>query len=155
MLPTTLARMRMTMYSMGQPACPPPSTWPVDQVIAYHYRRYRHQEFLRFLTVIGAAAPDGPGPPPGLRQLRHAQTPCDQAVPAALAPVHRHVTPTSSTWLNMAERWFADVCSPEDPGTPRRLLPANYQLTTLAHHRHGFYSSLSKSVPQDEAGVCQ
>ena len=26
-------------------------------VIAQHYRRHRHQEFLRFLKVIGAAVP--------------------------------------------------------------------------------------------------
>jgi hypothetical protein len=28
-------------------------------VIAAHYRRHRHQEFLRFLKLIDAAAPDG------------------------------------------------------------------------------------------------
>ena len=28
-------------------------------VIAQHYRRHRHQEFLRFLKVIDAAVPDG------------------------------------------------------------------------------------------------
>ncbi len=35
-------------------------------VIAQHYRRPRHQEFLRFLKLIDAAVPDGAGPAPGL-----------------------------------------------------------------------------------------
>jgi transposase len=53
---------------------------------------------------------------------------------------HLHFTPTSSSWLNLAERWFAELTNrklrrsadrniteleTDDPRHPRRLLPAN------------------------------
>jgi transposase len=78
-------------------------------VIAQHYRRHRHQEFLRFLKLIDTAAPKdldlhlvldnyATRKTPAIREwlLRH---PC----------FHLHVTPTSASWLNLVERWFAEL----------------------------------------------
>ena len=71
-------------------------------VIAQHYRRHRHQEFLRFLKLIDTAVPEGPGPAPGAGQLRHPQDPGDQRLaaeaPAVPPALHARPAPPGSTW---------------------------------------------------------
>ena len=73
-------------------------------VIAQHYRRHRHQEFLRFLQLIDTAVPDG----------LELHLICDnyathktQAVKKWLLRhprFHLHFTPTISSWINLVER---------------------------------------------------
>ena len=71
--------------------------------------RHRHQEFIRFLQIINTKTPqdldlhlivDNYGThkhPQVLKWLkRHPR-------------FHLHFTPTSSSWLNMVERWFRDI----------------------------------------------
>lgn len=80
-------------------------------VIAQHYRRHRHQEFLRFLKVIDAAVP----------QHRELHLVLDNYATHKTEPVkkwllrhsrfHLHFTPTSASWLNLVERWFAELTS--------------------------------------------
>lgn len=48
-----------------------------------------------------------PGRAPGLRQRLDAQDPCHPAVADRTLSFHVHFTPTSSSWLNQVERWFA------------------------------------------------
>ena len=72
-------------------------------------RRHRHQEFLRFLKTIDKATPSdmdlhlildnyGTHKRPQIHQwlVKHPR-------------FHLHVTPTSSSWLNIVERWFAEL----------------------------------------------
>jgi transposase len=71
--------------------------------------RHRHQEFIRFLKKIDAETPQhvalhlivdnyGTHKHPRVNQWlrRHPR-------------VHLHFTPTSSSWLNMVERWFREL----------------------------------------------
>ncbi len=73
--------------------------------------RHRHQEFIRFLQLINVKTPqdlalhlivDNYGThkhPSVVRWLkRHPR-------------FHLHFTPTSSSWLNLVERWFSDITS--------------------------------------------
>ena len=71
--------------------------------------RHRHQEFIRFLKKIDAADARGSGPAPDRRQLRHAQTSAVKSWLQRHPRFHLHFTPTSSSWLNMVERWFREL----------------------------------------------
>ena len=77
------------------------------KVIGECHRRHRSQEFLRFLETIDASVvPDldvhlildnyGTHKTPAVRRwfVRHPR-------------FHVHFTPTSASWLNLVERWFA------------------------------------------------
>jgi transposase len=79
------------------------------KVIGQHQRRHRHQEFLRFLKTIDANTPTdldlhlicdnyGTHKTPQIHQwlVRHPR-------------FHLHFTPTYSSWLNIVERWFAEL----------------------------------------------
>ena len=78
-------------------------------VISATHRRRRHQEFLQFLRAIDAAVPAqlaahlicdhyGTHKTPEIKRwlVRHPR-------------FHLHLTPTSSSWLNLVERWFAEL----------------------------------------------
>jgi transposase len=78
-------------------------------IIADCQPRHRHQEFLRFLQRIDATvAPDldihlvldnyGTHKHPEVRKWL-----------AERPRYHVHFTPTSSSWLNQVERWFAEI----------------------------------------------
>ena len=79
------------------------------RVIAEHYPRHRHHEFLRFLRRL-----DGEFPPPTSLHLIldnyaiHGHS----RVRTWLRKRPRfvlHFIPTSSSWLNLIERWFAEL----------------------------------------------
>ena len=76
------------------------------EVIGELHRRHRSSEFLH------SCAPSKPTcRPPGCAsgdgQLRHAQDPLDQSLVCSPSRFHVHFTPTSASWLNQVERWFA------------------------------------------------
>ena len=79
------------------------------KVIGRCMQRHRHQEFIRFLNAVEAAVPDG--------KLIHAvvdnyATHKHPKVRAWLARHPRwafHFTPTSSSWLNAVEGYFAKL----------------------------------------------
>ena len=50
-----------------------------------------------------------PGDPSDLRQLRHPQTPRRPHWLDKHPRFHLHFTPTSSSWLNLVERWFREL----------------------------------------------
>jgi len=65
--------------------------------------------------VHEVSAPPGPRvprrdpPPPGDGQLWHAQASSSPGL--AEAPLISHFVPTSSSWLNLVERWFGELTS--------------------------------------------
>ena len=78
-------------------------------VISQLHRRHRHQEFLKFLKTIDANVPAtlgvhlicdnyGTHKTPEIKRwlLRHPR-------------FQLHLTPTYSSWLNLVERWFAEL----------------------------------------------
>jgi transposase len=89
-------------------------------VVGRCMQRHRHQEFLRFLNAVEAAVPAG--------KLVHAILDTDSAKPISAAHKHPkvlawlarhprwtfHFTPTSCSWLNAVEGFFATL-------TKRRL----------------------------------
>jgi len=78
-------------------------------VIASHYRRHRHQEFLRFLKVIDAAVPKDLDLHLVLDNYATHKTPQVKAWLLKHPRFHLHFTPTSSSWMNLVERWFAEL----------------------------------------------
>ena len=78
-------------------------------IISQCMPRHRHQEWLKFLKAIAPAGAQGPADPPDPGQLRH---PKHEVVRAWLdnhPRFHLHFTPTSSSWLNLVERWFREL----------------------------------------------
>jgi transposase len=78
-------------------------------VIAQHYRRHRHQEFLRFLKLIDAAVPKDLDLHLVLDHYATHKTPQVKSWLLRHPRFHLHFTPTSSSWLNLVERWFAEL----------------------------------------------
>jgi transposase len=78
-------------------------------VIAQHYRRHRHQEFLRFLKTIDSCVPKDLDLHLVLDNYATHKTPQVKAWLIKHPRFHLHFTPTSSSWLNLVERWFAEL----------------------------------------------
>jgi transposase len=108
-LPATPARMTHDYVRNGTTSLFAALDVATGPVIARHCRRHRHQEFLRFLKLIDNAVPDGldrhlicgnyathKTPAIGRRLLRHPR-------------FRLHFTPASSSWINLAERWSAEL----------------------------------------------
>lgn len=78
-------------------------------VIGTCYPRHRHEEFLKFLRTIDRETP--PGLPLHLI-LDNYGTHTHPHVKKWLEKhprFHLHFTPTSSSWVNLIERWFAEI----------------------------------------------
>jgi len=79
------------------------------KVIGDCYKRHRHQEFLKFLRRIDG---DFPGKAPLHVVMDNYGT---HGTPEVKAWFHRHprfvvhYVPTSCSWLNLIERWFAEL----------------------------------------------
>lgn len=71
--------------------------------------RHRHQEWLRFLKVIDQVTPEGREIHLIADNYATHKHPRVQKWPARHARFHVYFTPTSSSWLNMVERFFRDL----------------------------------------------
>lgn len=81
------------------------------KVIGQCYKRHRHQEFLRFLRRLD---PEFSGPLALHLVLDNYGTHTEAEVQAWLKKHPRfvlHFVPTSSSWLNLIERWFGELTS--------------------------------------------
>jgi transposase len=81
------------------------------RVIGQCYERHRHQEFLRFLRCLNQ---EFPGQVPLHLVMDNYGTHKHPRVEAWLKRHSRflpHFVPTSSSWLNLVERWFAELTS--------------------------------------------
>jgi transposase len=109
LLPATPARMTHDYVRHGTTSLFAAMDVASGSVIAQHHRRHRHQEFLRFLKLIDAAVPSGLD----LHLI------CDNYATRKTAEVqkwllrhprfHLHFTPASASWINLVERWFAEL----------------------------------------------
>ncbi len=113
-------------------------------MIAHHYRRHRHQEFLRFLKVIDAEVPPGLEPHLVLDDDATHKTPKVKKWLIRHPRFHLYFTPTGSSWLNLVERWFAE--------------PTNRKLRRSAHRSvveaHGPSCSIRKRDRPQNSGEC-
>jgi transposase len=109
MLPTTPARMTHDYVRNGTTSLFAALDLASGSVIAQHYRRHRHQEFLRFLKLIDAAVPADLDLHLVLDNYATHKTPAIHQWLLKHPRFHLHFTPTSSSWLNLVERWFAEL----------------------------------------------
>src|ERR1039457_708169 len=122
-LPTTPARMTHDYVRNGTTSLFAALEIGSGAVIAHHYRRHR-QEFLRFLKLIDSAVPEDLG----LHLI------CDNYATHKTPEVKKwllrhprfqlHFTPTSSSWLNLVERWFAELTRRKLKRSAHRSVPA-------------------------------
>ena len=77
------------------------------QVIGELHRRHRSKEFLAFLRTVEANVPAQLEVHLILDNYGTHKTPSVKAWLARHSRFHVHFTPTSSSWLNLVERWFA------------------------------------------------
>ena len=109
MLPTTPARMSHDYIRHGTTSLFAAFDINSGSVIAQSYRRHRHQEFLRFLKLIDTAVPKDLDLHLVLDNYATHKTPAVKAWLIKHPRFHLHFTPTSGSWLNLVERWFAEL----------------------------------------------
>jgi transposase len=109
MLPATPARMTHDYVRNGTTSLFAAFDLASGSVIAQHYRRHRHQEFLRFLKLIDAAVPKSLDLHLVLDNYATHKTPAIHQWLLKHPRFHLHFTPTSSSWMNLVERWFAEL----------------------------------------------
>jgi len=109
MLPTTPARMTHDYVRTGTTSLFAAFDLASGSVIAQHYRRHRHQEFLRFLKLIDQAVPKDLDLHLVLDNYATHKTPAIHQWLLKHPRFHLHFTPTSASWLNLVERWFAEL----------------------------------------------
>jgi transposase len=89
------------------------AAWNVatGQVIGRCHQRHRHQEFLKFLDQIDQTIPEEPGVEIHLVMDNYAthKTARVRRWLAKRPRYHVHFTPTSASWLNQVERFFAEI----------------------------------------------
>lgn len=79
------------------------------QIIAEMSPRHRAQEFRRFLSVVEKAVPAHLDVHVVLDNSSTHKTPSIQRWLVRHPRFHMHFTPTYSSWLNLVERWFAEL----------------------------------------------
>jgi transposase len=77
------------------------------KVIGELHRRHRAVEFKKFLDTIDSTVPSELDIHLVLDNLRTHKTPAIQRWFLKHPRFHVHFTPTSSSWINLVERWFA------------------------------------------------
>ena len=79
------------------------------RVIGTCLPRHRHREFLRFLRLIDQKTPHGLDLHLVVDNYATHKTPAVKRWLKAHPRFHLHFTPTSASWLNMVERFFAEI----------------------------------------------
>jgi transposase len=79
------------------------------RVIGACLPRHRHREFLRFLRLIDQKTPQGLDLHLVVDNYATHKTPAVKRWLKAHPRFHLHFTPTSASWLNMVERFFAEI----------------------------------------------
>src|SRR3989339_143750 len=73
--------------------------------------RHRHQEFIRFLQLINVKTPSDVALHLIVDNYGTHKHPRVQSWLKRYPRFHLHFIPTSSSWLNMIERWFSEITS--------------------------------------------
>ena len=79
------------------------------ELIGQCFSRHRHEEFFAFLRLINAEVPRGKEIHVILDNYGTHKHPDVVAWLEKHPRFHLHFTPTSSSWLNMVERWFREI----------------------------------------------
>jgi transposase len=111
------------------------------KVIGGCYPRHRHEEFLNFLRMIDRRTP------PGLDLhliVDNYGTHTHEKVRQWIAKHRRfnlHFTPTGSSWLNLVERWFAEI-------TRKRIRRGSFSSVTELIHAIDDYITINSKNPK-------
>ncbi len=79
------------------------------EVVSQLHQRHRAIEFLKFLKTIDQNVPAGLDVHLVLDNASSHKTPQVRRWFAAHPRFHLHLTPTSSSWINLVERWFSEL----------------------------------------------
>jgi transposase len=79
------------------------------KVIGECHSRHRHQEFIKFLTMLDEETPKHKELHLIVDNYATHKHPRVKAWLKHHARFHFHFTPTASSWLNMVERWFREL----------------------------------------------
>ena len=85
------------------------------EVIGKCFRKHRSVEFKRFLALIDKAVPPDLDIHLVLDNYGTHKTAMIHDWLARRPRYHLHFTPTSASWLNQVERWFAEITRQADP----------------------------------------
>jgi len=108
-LPTTPARRSHGYVRNGTTSLFAALNVATGQVISQVHQRHRHQEFLKFLKTVDAATPASLDLHLICDNYATHKTPAIRTWLIRHPRFHLHFTPTSSSWLNLVERWFAEL----------------------------------------------
>lgn len=94
------------------------------KVIGSLHRRHRAQEFKRFLGVLDKQLPAELDVHLVLDNYATHKTPAIKTWLVAHPRFHLHFTPTGSSWLNLVERWFAELTTKQLRRGVHKSVPA-------------------------------
>jgi len=104
------------------------------KVIGELHRRHRSKEFLSFLRTIDEAVPEKLAVHLVMDNYGTHKTPSVKGWLARHPRCHVHFTPTSGSWLNQVERWFATLTQRQiRRGTHRSTLELEQAIRTYLH----------------------
>jgi transposase len=109
MLPGTPARASHDYVRHGTSSLYAALDLSTGKVIGALHSRHRATEFLAFLKTIDASVPDDLDVHLVLDNASTHKTPAVKRWLTAHPRFVVHFTPTSSSWLNLVERWFAEL----------------------------------------------
>ena len=109
MLPGTPARASHDYVRHGTPSLYAALDLSTGKVIGSRHARHRAQEFLAFLKKIDAEVPADLDCHVVLDNASTHKTPAVKRWLSTHPRFVLHFTPTSSSWLNLVERWFAEL----------------------------------------------
>ena len=78
-------------------------------IIGECFRRHRHKEFVKFLRRVDRQSPSGLDLHLIVDNYATHKHPSVTAWIEEHPRFHLHFIPTSSSWLNLVERWFAEI----------------------------------------------
>jgi transposase len=119
------------------------------KVIGQHQRRHRHQEFLRFLKTIDKNTPAELDLHLICDNYATHKTPAIKTWLAAHPRFQLHFTPTSGSWLNLVERWFAELTNRK---LRRSAVPAIAHNAMLCWHLPGQERRLDAACDRRQHG---
>ena len=100
--------------------------------------RHRHEEFLTFLRTIDRNVPKSLQVHLILDNYHTHKHPQTRAWLAKHSRFHLHFTPTSSSWLNLVERWFRELTDKNlrrgsFPSVPELIASIEHYLASIFH----------------------
>ena len=110
-------------------------------VLGKTFRRHRAQEFRHFLDLIEHNVPVGLDVHLILDNSSTHKTPAIQRWLVKRPRYHLHFTPTSSSWLNLVERWFAAL-------TDKRLRRSSFYSTRQLEQAIGDFLAVHNAHPK-------